>query len=181
MTIKRTYNNVQGPYDYDDTTLIIDYDGKFTDIPYHALTTDGQLYVSGTPTLDNHVVRKADLDDTLNATSLLILIMSVDGNGSGLDADKLDGQHATYFTPLTSYTSLELLVNTHAELFGSINSLLTNYNVRIGNLETAEPAYGTSGNRPIDQAIGFFYYDTSLEIPIWYNGSVWKNSTGLTV
>jgi hypothetical protein len=41
---------------------------------------------------------------------------------------------------------------------------------------------GTTANRPaLDLQIGQFYYDTTLGIPIWWNGTVWKNASGTTV
>lgn len=44
------------------------------------------------------------------------------------------------------------------------------------------PASGTTANRPTLQLqIGQMFYDTSLGIPIWYNGTVWKNASGTTV
>jgi hypothetical protein len=44
------------------------------------------------------------------------------------------------------------------------------------------PASGTTANRPtIKLQVGQQYYDTTLGIPIWYNGTVWKNASGTTV
>jgi hypothetical protein len=44
------------------------------------------------------------------------------------------------------------------------------------------PNYGTTANRPTQSlAIGQTYFDTSLGIPIWYNGTNWVNSAGTTV
>ena len=44
------------------------------------------------------------------------------------------------------------------------------------------PSSGTTANRPIDVLqVGQFYFDTTLGIPIWYNGTVWKNASGTTV
>lgn len=40
----------------------------------------------------------------LNASSILTKIKTVDGSGSGLDADLLDGQHGAYYLPASSYT-----------------------------------------------------------------------------
>ena len=41
---------------------------------------------------------------------------------------------------------------------------------------------GTTAKRPTLQLqIGQMYYDTTLGIPIWYNGTVWKNASGTTV
>ena len=48
------------------------------------------------------------------------------------------------------------------------------------------PLYGTTANRPIGTiqvplGIGSMYYDTTLGIPVWWNGTVWKNASGTTV
>ena len=50
----------------------------------------------------------------------------------------------------------------------------------------AVPLSGTTANRPVSTvqvplAIGQFYYDTTLDRPIWYNGTVWKKADGTTV
>jgi len=37
---------------------------------------------------------------------------------------------------------------------------------------------GITGNRPINPVIGFMYFDTTLGIPIWYDGSDWKTASG---
>ena len=44
------------------------------------------------------------------------------------------------------------------------------------------PPSGITSNRPtIRLQIGQQYFDTTLGIPIWYNGTVWKNASGTTV
>jgi hypothetical protein len=44
------------------------------------------------------------------------------------------------------------------------------------------PESGTTANRPtLLLQIGQQYYDTTLQIPIWYNGTVWKNASGTAV
>jgi len=44
------------------------------------------------------------------------------------------------------------------------------------------PASGTTANRPsLKLQTGQFYFDTTLGIPIWYNGSNWINASGTTV
>ena len=46
----------------------------------------------------------------------------------------------------------------------------------------AIPNSGTTANRPTaGLQVGQFYFDTTLGIPIWYNGTVWKNASGTTV
>ena len=44
------------------------------------------------------------------------------------------------------------------------------------------PSSGTTAKRPTLQLqVGQQYFDTTLGIPIWYNGTVWKNASGTTV
>jgi hypothetical protein len=44
------------------------------------------------------------------------------------------------------------------------------------------PNYGTTSHRPnTGLVIGQTYFDTTLNIPIWYNGSHWVNASGTTV
>jgi hypothetical protein len=50
------------------------------------------------------------------------------------------------------------------------------------NIATSVPASGVTASRPTTGLqIGQFYYDTTLVIPIWWNGTVWKNASGTTV
>ena len=48
------------------------------------------------------------------------------------------------------------------------------------------PPSGSTAERPVAFGnvrvpVGFMYFDTTLGIPIWYNGTVWKNASGTTV
>jgi hypothetical protein len=48
------------------------------------------------------------------------------------------------------------------------------------------PDSGVTASRPISTVqvplpIGQFYYDTTLDRPIWWNGTVWKKADGTTV
>ena len=46
----------------------------------------------------------------------------------------------------------------------------------------AQPISGTTAERPAVQLhVGQTFFDTTLGIPIWYNGTVWKNASGTTV
>jgi hypothetical protein len=64
-----------------------------------------------------------------------------------------------------------------------------NQNLRIyfNNLDNfltviSTPQNGITADRPVQNLqIGQFYFDTTLGIPIWYNGTVWKNASGTTV
>lgn len=68
-----------------------------------------------------------------------------------------------------------------------LNALRLYFN-QIDNVTQAviNPLYGTTANRPLGAiqaplSIGQSYYDTTLGIPIWWNGTVWKNASGTTV
>ena len=50
-----------------------------------------------------------DAPGTLTAAGLLTLIKTVDGATSGLDADLLDGNHASYYLPAASYSAADIL------------------------------------------------------------------------
>jgi hypothetical protein len=64
-----------------------------------------------------------------------------------------------------------------------------NYSLRLyfNNLDKfltviSTPQNGVTADRPTQNLqVGQFYYDTTLGIPIWYNGTVWKNASGTTV
>jgi len=50
----------------------------------------------------------------------------------------------------------------------------------------SNPLSGVTADRPLDSVqaplpTGQFYYDTTLDRPIWWNGTVWKKADGTTV
>jgi len=64
------------------------------------------------------------------------------------------------------------------------NNALRLYFNNLDNFLTAitTPQFGATADRPTrGLQIGQQYYDTTLGIPIWYNGTVWKNASGTTV
>jgi len=47
---------------------------------------------------------------------------------------------------------------------------------------TATPNYGATTNRPTTgNQTGLMYFDTTLDIPIWWNGKKWVNASGTAV
>jgi len=40
---------------------------------------------------------------------------------------------------------------------------------------------GATGARPTVSIIGTQFFDTTLNKPVWWNGTVWKDATGATV
>ena len=68
--------------------------------------------------------------------------------------------------------------------FNQILITLRLYFVQIDNFSriTATVRYGTTAQRPaVGQLIGQQYFDTTLGIPIWYNGTKWVNASGTVV
>jgi hypothetical protein len=69
-----------------------------------------------------------------------------------------------------------------------LTNVMRLYFTQIDNFTQAVaiPLSGTTANRPLDNIqaplpIGQFYYDTTLDRPIWWNGTVWKKADGTTV
>jgi len=69
-----------------------------------------------------------------------------------------------------------------------LTNALRLYFTQIDNFSQAIilPDSGTTANRPVGTTAvplltGQFYYDTTLDRPIWWNGSVWKKADGTTV
>jgi hypothetical protein len=68
--------------------------------------------------------------------------------------------------------------------FDEFTKQLRLYFAQLDNFTQAinTPASGTTANRPtLLLQIGQFYYDTTLGIPIYWNGTVWKNASGTAV
>ena len=82
MATKKIYGGSSvGPLLYDDSIALDDPDGDFAGADYHALVTDGQLWVEQAPTLDQHVVRKVDM------TSFYINVKDYGAVGDGSTDD----------------------------------------------------------------------------------------------
>jgi hypothetical protein len=65
-----------------------------------------------------------------------------------------------------------------------LTNVLRLYFTQIDNFTgfIAQPISGTGAERPaVELHIGQMFFDTTLGIPIWYNGTVWKNASGTTV
>jgi hypothetical protein len=72
--------------------------------------------------------------------------------------------------------------------FDQYSNVLRLYFNQIDNFTQAAaiPLSGTTAQRPLQSvqaplATGQFYYDTTLDRPIWWNGTVWKKADGTTV
>jgi hypothetical protein len=69
-----------------------------------------------------------------------------------------------------------------------LNNALRLYFNQVDNFTQAiaRPLSGVTGDRPVENiyvplAVGQTYFDTTLGIPIFWNGTVWKNASGTTV
>jgi hypothetical protein len=71
-----------------------------------------------------------------------------------------------------------------ADYVEQLNKILRLYFNTIDNFtqNVAIPDKGNTASRPTTTLlVGQIYYDTTLGIPIWWNGTVWKNASGTTV
>lgn len=64
-------------------------------------TMTGPLTLPGDPTATGHAARKGYVDALTTGAAILARLLGVDGSGSGLDADLLDGLHASQFLRIT--------------------------------------------------------------------------------
>jgi len=74
--------------------------------------------------------------------------------------------------------------NYNQEYVNQLLNVLRLYFTQVDNfaLSTSTPNSGTTASRPTEfLLVGQFYYDTTLVKPIYWNGTVWKDSAGTTV
>jgi hypothetical protein len=76
----------------------------------------------------------------------------------------------------------------NAGYFDQYSNVLRLYFNQIDNFTQAAaiPLSGITAQRPVSTvqvplAVGQIYYDTTLDRPIWWNGTVWKKADGTTV
>jgi hypothetical protein len=79
-----------------------------------------------------------------------------------------------------SQVHFDLLNNQLRVYFNTLDSANVQTQQAINTLST--PSAGTIALRPTTGLqVGQFYFDTSLGIPIWWNGTNWVNATGTVV
>lgn len=74
----------------------------FTPVNKAGDTMTGALGLPGDPTASGHAARKAYVDALTTASAILARLVTVDGSGSGLDADLLDGQDGSYYANIAA-------------------------------------------------------------------------------
>ena len=79
----------------------------------------GLLRLSGAPTLTDHATTKAYVDALVTASALLTKLLTVDGSGSGLDSDLLDGQDGAYYANIAARLGFTP-VNKAGDLMGGL-------------------------------------------------------------
>lgn len=68
---------------------------------------------------------------------------------------------------------LDQLTNALRLYFAQVDNFTQNVTV---------PASGLTADRPTERLeVGQYYFDTTLGIPIWYDGTNWVDATGATV
>jgi hypothetical protein len=79
-----------------------------------------------------------------------------------------------------SQIHFDLFNNQLRVYFNTLDAANVQTQQAINTLST--PSAGTTALRPTtDLQVGQFYFDTSLGIPIWWNGTNWVNATGTVV
>lgn len=86
------------------------------------------------------------------------------------------------------YSDLTGLPQLAQTIAAATHQFLTSYNAATGVFTQAQPAYSdivwgfdTTANRPASPTSGEPFFDSTLGIPIWWNGANWVDATGATV
>lgn len=98
----------------------------FTPVNKAGDTMGGKLSLSGNPTASAHAANKGYVDALVTAGAIRSKLQTVDGAGSGIDADLLDGQHGNYYTNIPArlgYTPLNSASYTAADVRAKLLSV----------------------------------------------------------
>lgn len=115
-------------------------------------TTDGKLYFKKYDPVAN-TESIIDVSADLNPQAVLDLLKTVDGAGSGLDSDLLDGQEGTYYLDFTNFTNLpDPVLNVTGDVEG--NTTFTDLgnaslNLELTNTGVTPGSYGSASLVPI--------------------------------
>ena len=91
-------------------------------------------------------------------------IKEVDGTGSGIDADLLDGQHASYFMPTSASTIFdEVTYTANPPSSANIGDIWIESDVDV-SIQTYHAAYSASA--PVGPIIGDLWVDSNKDIAI---------------
>lgn len=119
---------------------------------------DTELSETSTNTVQNQAVTKVILDN-----EKVVAAMGNDLNDRILN---IDNEISTINTNITNEITRAKAAET---------TLQTNIDTKV------DLDFRTTTNRPTGKTVGYLYFDTTLNKPIWYNGTVWVDSTGATV
>lgn len=65
---------------------------------------------------------------------------------------------------------------------GRVSSVWQSWLTRVQSVLNAVTSSGATSNRPTQNLYaGQLFFDTALNIPIWWNGAAWVNASGVVV
>lgn len=137
----------------DDVSSLETTVGDLSYLPLSGGTMTGYITLHNNPTDTMHPATKQYVDNTFvlltnyDDSDVLAKVKNVDGAGSGLDADLLDGQNGSYYLASSSYTAADIL-NKIKTVDGSGSGLdadlLDGHNAS-SFLEDTAHSFGTNG------------------------------------
>lgn len=137
--------------------------------------------------VDAEVMNALTPDDYSIEVWVTLSSLVTPGSQEGVTDD--DTTESTTTSTTSSYTAIFPSDDT---VGFTINSNLTNVDgetvdaISLATFEgelngKADLSMGATTDRPTGQVTGYQYFDTTLNKPIWYTGTVWVDATGTTV
>ncbi len=142
--------------------------GNATIVPIVTLAANGRVSAVTNTTISFPVTTVAGATGAVSNNQILTGLLTVDGAGSGLDADLLDGQHASYYID-TSSTAQTKSGGTNALLVGGLSN--TYYVQAATAAYTAQPMASEIWH---DLFAFCKNYTTTYET---FDGSTWSSAT----
>lgn len=114
--------------------------------------------------------------NTYTATDVKAKITSVDGAGSGIDADMLDGQHGSYYAAASHNHDSRYYTEAEADArFVNASGDTMTGSLTVNGTVTSKINFASLASAPSAPVAGQVYYNSTLNKLQMWDGTVWKD------